>query len=222
VRLVLTSDTHGLLPPDLILPPGEMLIHAGDATMMGRLDEVRAFAKWMRRQPHLHKLYVPGNHDFAFELNSPNHDIALAFMADAGVTVLIDSLVTIQGLRIYGMPWTPTFGRWAFMRDKSGMERACAQIPDRLDILITHGPPYGILDRNGEGERCGSGALLERIKDTAPRLNVHGHIHPGHGMEMRYGTAFFNVAACDDRRQYVNPATVYDLEPKAKPRSRTA
>ena len=215
MRLVLTSDTHGKLPPDLILPEGDILIHAGDATMSGTLHEMRQFAAWMKIQPHAVKLFVPGNHDFIFQPEGRLYDDAIDAMRDAGVEVLIDRLVFAKGLAFYGSPWTPEFGRWAFELPKSGPEIAgkWAKIPDDLDVLITHGPPWGILDVVTSGEHAGCEMLRERLDGMKhpPRLHAMGHLHEARGSLVLGATTFMNVAALDERYRLVGSVAVVHI-----------
>ena len=66
LRFVAISDTHNK-HADLVVPPGDVLIHAGDVTWGGTLAEVEAFNAWLGTLPHKHKIVVAGNHDFAFD-----------------------------------------------------------------------------------------------------------------------------------------------------------
>ena len=141
-KIVCLSDTHNC--NELInVPDGDVLIHAGDATGRGTIDEIIAFNKWFANLPHRHKIFVAGNHDWLFETNNRYARSLL----DSSIYYLQDSSVEVQGLKIYGSPWQPRFFDWAFnlMRGAELAEK-WKLAPNELDVLITHGPPFGILD----------------------------------------------------------------------------
>lgn len=183
-RIVATSDTH-MGQPDV--PAGDIFIHCGDLTHTGTIPQLtRAFA-WIASLPHKHKLIVPGNHDFGLQ-QSPR-------LFDGPWTLLVDQLVEIEGLRIYGSPWTPTFQRWAFMKSETELAEVFARIPSGLDVLVTHGPPFGILDSNVFEHVCGSRALLWAVGRAKPAVHIFGHIHEDGGQHnVTQHTTFYNVA----------------------------
>ncbi len=203
MRLVLISDTHNQ-QQSLILPAGDVLVHAGDFTMRGTPAEVAAFGVWLGLQPHAHKIVVAGNHDFLFE-----REPGLArSLLPGDVHYLRDSEVTLGGLRFWGSPWQPWFLDWAFNLQR-GAEIAAkwALIPGGIDVLITHGPPKGIADRTVNGEDVGCADLLTAMARVRPRLSVFGHIHEGYGV---HGDKV-NAAICDERYRLVHPPIVVDL-----------
>jgi len=103
----------------------------------------------------------------------------------------------------YGSPWTVRYYEWAFMLERGpSLAQKWEMIPDETDILITHSPPIGILDRNGRGENAGCGDLLERVRNISPRLHVFGHMHPSNGIETIGETIFVNAAIAGDGREY--------------------
>jgi Icc-related predicted phosphoesterase len=189
------------------VPEGDLLIHAGDMTMGGHLNEVGSFARWFEALPHPHKVLVAGNHDFAFE-EKPSAARALV----SGFRYLEDEGALVAGLRLWGSPWTPTFGEWAFMQDRGAAIRAKWElIPRGLDVLITHGPPATIRDQTHRGEHVGCEDLRQIVEDRAPRVHVFGHIHEGYGRVERAGTTFVNAAICDVRYAAANQPLVVDL-----------
>lgn len=216
--VVCISDTHGHVPR--AVPDGDVLVHAGDG--IGDSYGVpgaglRALRKWMGELPHAHKVYVPGNHDAVF---SDEPAWARKFMAEAGVTVLVDQEVSLGGLRVWGSPWCPEFGNWWFMKPAEFRARAFAMIPDGLDMLITHTPPRGRLDYRHKfkhPESLGCHELAARLvtMDKAPRLHVFGHIHGGYGMRDYRSdgevTVLVNAAHCDEAYRPVNPPIVVEL-----------
>jgi Icc-related predicted phosphoesterase len=193
------------------VPPGEVLIHAGDLTDRGTFQEIEDFFNWFGSFPHEAKIVIAGNHDFAFERSGA---LARALVAP-GVRYLEDSGLTIDGLKFWGSPWLPWFSDWAFSLERGGTLAAKrALIPDDVAVLITHGPPFGILDRVGgpDGEPTGCEALAARLERlTALKLHLFGHIHEEHGTLARDGRWFVNASICTASFQPTNPPIVIDL-----------
>lgn len=206
MRIVCLSDTHDL-HGDLAVPDGDLLLHAGDATMSGTPQQIEAFDDWLARQPHRHKVVIAGNHDWGFQ-RTPARARALLRHA----TYLEDSLAEVDGLRIWGSPWQPWFYDWAFNLERGPQIAAkWALIPDGIDVLVTHGPPLGILDRTSRGEAVGCADLLAAIDRVRPRLHVFGHIHEAYGRLERDGCLFVNASNCSERYRPVQPPIVVDL-----------
>ncbi len=206
MRIVCLSDTHDL-HGDLAVPDGDLLLHAGDATMSGTPQQIEAFDDWLARQPHRHKVVIAGNHDWGFQ-RTPARARALLRHA----TYLEDSLAEVDGLRIWGSPWQPWFYDWAFNLERGPQIAAkWALIPDGIDVLVTHGPPLGILDRTSRGEAVGCADLLAAIDRVRPRLHVFGHIHEAYGRLERDGCIFVNASNCSERYRPVQPPIVVDL-----------
>ncbi|HLT37854.1 MAG TPA: metallophosphatase domain-containing protein [Enhygromyxa sp.] len=205
IRLVLISDTHGF--HDFPVPPGDVLVHAGDGCSRGTLDEAREWAAFVHRQPHRHKIVIAGNHDRCFEA-----DFAVASAPFAGLDFLHDSGCERLGVRFWGSPWQPWFLSWAFNLPR-GPELAAkwALIPDDTDVLVTHGPPHGILDRTYDHEPVGCEQLRIALGRVRPRVHVFGHIHEGYGAAFVDGTLFVNASTCTLAYRPTNPAIVVDL-----------
>ena len=195
MRIVFISDTH-LHHDRLEVPPGDILVHAGDFSGRGRLEEVKAFLDWYGSLPHTHKVLIAGNHDFLAE-REPR--LFRSLIPD-NLIYLEDSGVTIEGIRIWGSPIQPWFFDWAFNRQRGAdIRQHWALIPDDTDILVTHGPPYGILDRVArDGSPVGCRDLLRRINDIDIKINVFGHIHEAYGQQSVGNTLFLNAAVLDE------------------------
>ena len=159
------------------------------STNVGDIDDIAHFNAWLGTLPHKHKIFVPGNHDLMFEDNEP---YARSMMTNA--TVLIDEMIEIDGVKFYGTPWTPEFFDWAFMRPDLNLTKMWDKIPDKVDVLITHGPPYGILDQNFRYQPCGSQTLYQALSRIEPRFHIFGHIHESQGVFQMNGTTFANVS----------------------------
>jgi Icc-related predicted phosphoesterase len=193
MRLALISDTH-MRHASLRIPEVDVLIHAGDFTHRGRSHEAEAFVAWFAEQPG-EKILVAGNHDFCSE-HRPEMMRALA--AQHGITYLVDEAATVAGLRVFGSPMTPAFRNGAWNRARGPSIRASwDQIPDDLDVLVTHGPPHRVRDRTFFGTNVGCADLGEIVRARAPKLHVFGHIHedPGEAFLTDLPTRFVNAAS---------------------------
>ncbi len=206
LRLVCLSDTHNR-HDDLVVPDGDVLLHAGDATGMGTENEIEAFGAFLARLPHRHKVVIAGNHDFLFQREDER---ARALLGDR-VIYLRDSGVHLEGLHIWGSPWQPWFGDWAFTRPRGiALAEKWQLVPDRVDVLMTHGPAAGILDRVQSGERVGCADLERELLRIRPRLHVFGHIHEAYGTALNGEILSVNACSCDRRYRPVNPPVVID------------
>jgi Icc-related predicted phosphoesterase len=175
-KITCISDLHGSYPD---LPGGDLLIVGGDLTVRNYAYEYGIFNDWLESQNYTKKIVIAGNHDGLIEkrlYTFPHYDHAL------DIEYLEDTGTEFMGLKIWGTPWTPKFMDWYFMKEPEEMKEVCAKIPKDTDILVTHGPPYGILDRNKEEDPCGCKYLREWIDTHKPKLHVFGHIHEGYGI----------------------------------------
>ena len=159
----------------------DMLLFAGDCSTVYlrhvNLVEVLNFIEWFESIPIKYKIWVAGNHDTSIEskLVIPKE------ILKSSVYLEHDEVV-VEGLRIFGSPYTPTFGNWAFMKSRTSINRVWETLPDEIDILITHGPPKGILDLSYNQqtkalEKCGDSSLFKKVMKIKPKLHVFGHIH---------------------------------------------
>jgi Icc-related predicted phosphoesterase len=210
MKLVLISDTHLRHPKPEDMPAGDILVHAGDGTFQGKRHELEQVDGWFGKIRHLYQaiLYVPGNHEREAELDPALYDIL------THCNVLINQEISLYGIKFYGSPFTPEFCNWAYQLRGAEQKRACWRlIPDDTDVLITHGPPRGILD-DVDGEPVGCEELLERVEQVKPRLHVFGHIHRWAGDErvvVRDGVTYVNASVCDDNYRLVNPPIILNL-----------
>ncbi|MFK8081463.1 MAG: metallophosphatase domain-containing protein [Granulosicoccus sp.] len=212
MRLVCISDTHGD-HEGLELPAGDVLIHAGDLSAHGSRDETLAFMKWLGSRGFNDTLCIAGNHDTFMEADP---EMARQFAEDHGVLLLSDSGCQLDGRQFWGSPITPRFCNWSFMRDPGEpIEAHWRLIPDDTDVLITHGPPYGIMDQvkrpDGQLERTGCPSLLERVQSISPVTHIFGHIHEGRGSFSQNGVTYFNVCTMNEHYQRTYEPVVIDL-----------
>ena len=205
MKIVCISDTHGK-HDEIEVPAGDLLIHAGDVSRGGKPKEIRRFNKWLGTLPHRHKVVIAGNHDFWFENERGK---AEAFITNA--IYLNDSGVTIEGINIWGSPITPWFFDWAFNRARGReIRKYWDLIPQNTDILITHGPPKGILDKVAGGEEVGCEELSEVLTYLCPKYHIFGHIHEAQGTLEVNGTHYINASMLNLRYEAVHKAIVIE------------
>ena len=211
MRVAAISDTHGR--QNWTVPSCEVFIHAGDITCSGSLQVTAIFASKLREfmdspDGPQHAIIVPGNHDQCFELLlTPVRELF-----GENVHVLLDQAVILDGIRFYGSPWTPPFMRWHFMADESRLASLYSGMPDTLDMLVTHGPPRGILDPGWQEPHVGSTALADAIVNRQIAHHVFGHLHDAGGRSIqRGGTTFHYVAACNYEYALVNQPKIIEL-----------
>lgn len=210
MRLVCISDTHSLHRRIPLVPEGDILIHAGDCLGAGTLDNVTDLNDWLGTLPHRHKIVIAGNHDWVFQ-EAPE----LARNALTNAIYLEDTGIELEGVRFWGSPWTPTFLDWAFMLDRGqALHDRWMEIPEDVDVLITHGPPKGFGDKVDTGFRCqtvGCADLLHRIGQLSLKAHIFGHIHEGYGQYTRDHTHLINASTCTARYEPTNPPMVLDI-----------
>lgn len=213
MKLVCISDTH-MMHNRLEMPDGDVLIHAGDICNEGKLPEVRSFATWLDRQPYKHKIIIAGNHDWPF-YRETERESAEALLNRAGAIYLRDSAVVIGGNVFYGSPWQPEFCNWAFNLPRGHQLREkWKMIYDNTDVLVTHGPPHGILDYVPRDERVGDADLLYRLGQISPKVHIFGHIHYSRGEHSEAGTHFINAAICNEAYAPAHKPITVELEEK--------
>lgn len=215
MKILAISDLHGQIDVLDTVPECDVLIIAGDSFPYEQHD--LAFQERWAKQDFAEKLHsleqrakhiigIGGNHDYALQ----DHRIANKLPW----TYLKDSEVTIEGVKFYGTPWVPNLPRWAFHASDTAMYHCYGAIPEDTDVVISHGPPFGIADLSSERfgkQRCGHPAVNEMLDRVRPQLFVCGHIHESHGHHQFVGGELLvskwvpvvNVAYLDD---YYRPA----------------
>ena len=212
MRVICLSDTHGF-HGGVAVPPGDVLVFAGDMCGPGRLSEVSSFARWLRGLPHRHKIVVAGNHDWPFVRDPQTARQLIAF---GGGTYLQDAGVVIDGVAFWGSPWQPEFCDWAFNLPRGPqLARRWSLIPPGTNVLVTHGPPLGLLDQSYDGApHLGCEDLAHRLRDLKDlRAHVFGHIHGGHGVLNGGHTRpkVVNASVCDESYAPVRPCQTIDV-----------
>ena len=195
MKILHLSDTHGCHRRLRDLPEADVLVHSGDFCMASTEQEALDFMNWLCDLPYRHKLFICGNHDGClYGANVQG--------LDGNVHYLCNSGIEIDGVKFYGVPM--------FVGDSlSGRQsRNYAQIPGDIDVLITHLPPYGILDCDS-GINYGSLELLDRVVAVSPQLHLFGHIHRQHGITSNGITTFSNGAIMsDDFNRFQSPNVI--------------
>lgn len=212
-----TSDMHGQLPEitpcDLLLLVGDLCPEGSEAEQAAWLgDEFRA---WLKSAPAKEIVGVAGNHDYVFE-NAPH-----LVPKDLPWHYLKDSSIELFGYKIYGTPWqTPFFG--VFNAEEDKLKKLYQKIPAKVDILLTHGPPYEIGDElqiykdkkpdpSIPLKNVGTKELWKRIREVRPKLTITGHIHRAFGIYLVDDLVVANVSLLSDFLEMVNKPVVFYL-----------
>ena len=227
----LISDLHGFYPQ---LEGGDLLIVAGDLTAKDEIKQYFQFFKWIGNQNYNKKIVIAGNHD---NLAQKEDILSIAkadfeYLQDSGTEFTIeedDLELEMCGIhptkertfKIWGSPWTKTFEGMnprckAFTVDtEDELMDKWDMIPDKVDILITHSPPYGILDEVAtdvfiEAHQCdrlmhvGSKTLYGWLKYfERPKLHVFGHVHEGYGRG-EFFTGYDSIPVISVNASHVN------------------
>lgn len=190
IKIVTISDTHTNIWPDV--PNGDLLIHAGDLSNSGTVQEIQVQIDWLKSLPHAHKTVIAGNHDTYLDPRSRKmllHHESHPDLDWGDIHYLQHSSVRLEfpkrgarALRIYGAPQIPINEEhpdWAFTYPRY-LDAWTETVPSNIDVLITHGPPAWHLDVFGLGCKH----LLRECWRVKPKLHIFGHAHTGRGNEM--------------------------------------
>ncbi len=179
-----THSRHNELPP---LPMADVVVHSGDVSYHGSEEEVIDFLNWFCDLPHPHKIFIAGNHDLCLY---GENIVGL----DTNVHYLYHSGVEIDGIKFWGLP--------LFMEEikRKQYEKQIQLIPNNIDVLVTHQPPFGILDRSGRNlQHYGCKALRKKVSVLQPKLHLFGHEHNQYGHLLHGTTHFSNAALLNDQ-----------------------
>lgn len=208
-RVIVLSDTHNQLD-QIEIPDGDILLYPGDMTDFGTREELERFIEQLMRLPHPNKVVIPGNHDILLHDEPDARELF-----DPSIHYLVDSSVVVHGLKIYGHPWVAGMGEGnfnAFTLPPGSQELSdrCKAIPEDTDILLSHSPPFGILD----GREKGCTSLRWRLLDINPKVVTFGHVHSGYGeyTDPETGIRYFNAAICGAWNKPVNQPWVVDID----------
>ena len=225
MKIVFISDTHSL-EYQVQVPDGDILVHCGDFMNTGReIHELYLFSNWWNLLPHKHKILVYGNHDVMAQ-----KEPALVEAAFENTHILLDSGVEIEGIKFWGSPYTPDFYRdqWAFNASRGDeIKQHWDLIPYATDVLLTHGPPFGILDQmilgcterpkgypshfSDPSEHLGCEDLAEAVYKICPKIHSFGHIHGSYGTQQFGNVKFINASQVDEKYRVVNKPIVVEI-----------
>jgi len=239
MRITHISDTHNKHNQlNGKLPGGDLLIHSGDISSIGREKEVKRFIKWFNGiDNYTNKVFIAGNHDLTFDseilfrnkseyfdrvqydgiasVGKPQWlDILLNLELNPNVFYLENSFVKLDGIKIWGSPISPSFGHgWAFNKDRGyDINQVWNKIPMDTDIVITHGPIYGYCDKSANTyENVGCVDLYNTLKKINLPLHFSGHVHEGYGYkETIWGGYAFNGCTCNLSYEPINEPITFD------------
>ncbi|KAK5124579.1 hypothetical protein LTR16_003521, partial [Cryomyces antarcticus] len=202
-RFVCISDTHTATASSVKLPKGDVLIHAGDLTNQGSLSELRKSIDWIETADFEAKIVVAGNHDITLDADFYNehgryfhnqhpqdpgacHDLlsnspSITYLNHQAATILLRSPTGPHTFfKVFGSPYSPAHGLWAFGYPPDKATKLWATIPLDSDVVVTHTPPKNHCD-NGTGKGCE--ALRRALWRVRPSMAVCGHIHEGRGVQ---------------------------------------
>ena len=207
MKLVIISDSHGR-HEDLGTLRGDLLIHCGDSGngFTRHADDVDRLDAWFGQQRFDRILCIGGNHDFEMQARAERGGPVFR-----NAEYLQDQAYEYRGVRFYGSPWTPELVNWAFYLDDDELRDRWELIPDEVEVLITHTPPFGILDRNSSGRNCGCRELQRRLLNLHPRIHCFGHIHASAGTTSMNGTTFVNASMVNRRYEIVRDPVELDV-----------
>ena len=209
MKFVCVSDFHTQYEKLTLPKIADVLIIAGDIGIDSSVYAVR-FTNWLDKQPFTYKIVIGGNHDGGLLDDSTiNHVI------DKNCIYLLDDYIEIEGIKIWGSPYTPTFNNWYFMADRGEeIRKHWNLIPEDVDIIVTHGPPYGILDTVEERKdniHLGCDELVKAINRIKPVYHIFGHIHSSGGKIIKKErTTFINCSVCDEAYDVVNKPVEFE------------
>lgn len=211
MKIVCISDTHARWH-DLVIPPCDLLISAGDYSFIGETSLVYEFHTWLAKQKAAHIISVQGNHEKKVERNFSVAE-SLVKEIDPKIHFMAEGALEIEGVKIYCSAFTPWFHDWAWNVNRGPeIAKVWARIPEDTELLVTHGPPYGLRDE-ASGLCLGCRDLRDRI-EKLPNLKLHvfGHIHEGHGIAKQNGVTFINAAICDRAYKPTNPCIIFEWD----------
>ena len=205
IKICAVSDTHSY-QWDVKIPKCDIFIFAGDA---GLTDNVRAwdFYNWLDNLDACYKVIVMGNHDSICE--RVGKEICKEFFNNA--IYLENQSVEIEGIKIWGSPFSKMFNNWYFMRYDNELKEIWDTIPEDTDIVVTHGPAFGWLDRVG-WKNEGSQTLRDRLEEIKPKYHICGHIHSEHNIVQKRNTIIVNASILDNDYKMSFEPIVFDYE----------
>lgn len=217
------SDTHELHRQAIIPDKIDVLLYGGDSTnsfyLPQNLQEFEDFFDWLTNLSIEHKIIIAGNHD-----TWATKQYIRDKLKEAGIIYLENEYYTLNNLKIFGSPLTPTFGNWHFMKDRSKLDTYWRNLEEDIDILITHGPPASVLDltenREYQLQQVGDVSLYKRVYQKRPKYHIFGHVHDFKSCrnfgtyKSDFSTIFMNVSSVEDgqfKKGLIHNGIVFEL-----------
>jgi Icc-related predicted phosphoesterase len=198
------SDTHGI-HRGLDIEPCDFIIHSGDIFRKSKIEDILDFIDWFSSLPAVYKVLVAGNHDRFIDREKLNF---LKLIEDK-IFYLENSGIELEGIRFWGSPsvkWCAPYRHFAYSNEAEA-EEIFSLIPENIDILITHGPPFGILDSENGWDGIthhGSKSLLKNVLSIKPKYHIFGHVHKDYGIFKNEHTVFINSCILNNNETIVN------------------
>jgi len=215
MKITCVADTHRS-HNDLKLDRGDILIFAGDIDCWGNNAKLvlKDFSYWLKIQPFKYKIIIGGNHDELLEKLGYNIIKNDYFKEQDNIFYLENNNCIIEGIKFWGSPITPAFNNWFFSANRGNeIAKIWKKIPKDTDVIITHGPPYGVLDETLRGEKVGCYDLGLAVIKIEPRYHIFGHIHLEGGKAVfQNGTTFINCSVLDEDYDLVNEPIIFNYE----------
>lgn len=197
MKILHLSDTHNQHHSLREMPAADVIIHSGDVSFAGSEDEVIDFMNWFIALPYKYKIFIAGNHDDClFGANIDGLPDNCFYLCNSGVT--------IEGVQFYGIPM--------FMEDivLGNYDDSITKIPPETDALISHQPPYRVLDFAGN-TNFGDPLLFQTLLEIRPKCHLFGHIHDAYGIEKKEGILFVNAAILNENYEMSNKPVLLEI-----------
>jgi Icc-related predicted phosphoesterase len=214
MKICIISDVHNKFNK-ITIPECDLLISCGDYSFLGETHEVRNFHKWLNKQKADNMISVQGNHEKGVEKDfNLSKEIAVAHCPK--VHFIDEGFLEIKGYKIWCSAVTPYFCNWAWNRFRGeDIKKHWDRIPLDIDILVTHGPPYGILDTvstHSPIRNLGCEMLANKIKELKNlKLHCFGHIHSSYGSTEKDGVTYINASICTEEYKPLNAPMFFEL-----------
>jgi Icc-related predicted phosphoesterase len=208
MKIVCFSDLHGQYSKKLtewfMDNPADLLLFAGDL-QLNNFDDGIKFIDWLNVLPYKEKVFIFGNHD-------GNYDYTEDYVAKfKNIHCLNNENIDINGIKIFGSPYSIKFFDWWFMKSDRQLAKIYSKIPENTNILLTHTPPFGIMDKTISGNFAGSESLLKRIDELSNlKHHIFGHIHENFGIEKIGNINFINASILDEKYKFKRMPIIFE------------
>lgn len=239
MKILASSDFHGFLPE--IEKPFDLFLIAGDVCpahshyySFQKEWLMTEFVNWINSLPYENPwsmvILVPGNHDFALERMTQTEFMEMEHKCSGHLKILRHDVYDFEypvsdgldALRIFGTPYCSIFGHWAFMVSDETLEKKFGQIPEGVDILVSHDSPNinkigAILEGPWASDTTGNKVLAKHIERIKPKLFVSGHFHSGNHVFEKIGdTIMGNVSYVNEKYTPAYPVKEFNYNEETR------